>query len=140
MDLTPAMVEEARRRFPDGSYQVGDLRELMRPPDDAGWGAVLAWYSLIHLAPSELPDAVGALSRPLLPGGWLVVGAHAGREVRHLDSWLDVEVDLDVVLHDPKDLVAAMGKAGLVDVEWYLRGPLHGETTDRVYLFARRPA
>ena len=50
----PAMVEEARRRFPDGDYVVGDLRSLMRPAVDAGWGAVLAWYSLIHLAPSEL--------------------------------------------------------------------------------------
>jgi uncharacterized protein len=139
MDLTPAMVEEARRRFPDGTYQVGDLRQLMRPPDDAGWGAVLAWYSLIHLAPSELPDAVGALTRPLLPGGWLVVGAHAGREVRHLDSWLDVEVDLDLVMHDPQEIVVAMEKAGLVDVEWYLRGPLHRETTERVYVFARNP-
>ena len=31
-----AMVAEARRRFPDGDYQVGDLRRLMRPTSGAG--------------------------------------------------------------------------------------------------------
>ena len=31
IDLSPAMVAEARRRFPDGAYEVGDLRRLMRP-------------------------------------------------------------------------------------------------------------
>ena len=83
LDLSPGMVAEARNRFPDGDYQVGDLRKLMRPTSAPGWSAVLAWYSLIHLAESELPEALGALTRPLLPGGWLVVALHAGSEVRH---------------------------------------------------------
>jgi uncharacterized protein len=58
LDLVPEMVEEARRRFPDGSYEVGDLRRLMRPAGAEGWAAVLGWYSLIHLAPSELPATI----------------------------------------------------------------------------------
>ena len=31
LDITPEMVDEARRRYPGVSYQVGDLRRLMRP-------------------------------------------------------------------------------------------------------------
>ena len=141
MDLTPAMVEEARRRFPEGNYVVGDLRSLIRPVDDAGWGAVLAWYSLIHLAPSELPEAVAALTRPLLPGGRLVVAVHAGTGTRHVDSWLDVEVDVTLVLHDPTRVRTVAEAAGLVDLEWYHRGPFvsRGETTERFYLLARKP-
>ncbi len=141
MDLTPAMVEEARRRFPDGDYVVGDLRSLMRPAGDAGWGAVLAWYSLIHLAPSELPDAFAALTRPLLPGGWLVVAVHAGAGTLEPDSWFDVEIDVTFVLHDPARLRAMAEAAGLVDVEWYHRGPNtgRGESTERFYLLARKP-
>ena len=125
------MVEEARRRFPDGDYQVGDLRRLMRPTSAPGWSAVLAWYSLIHLAASELPEALAALARPLVPGGWLVLALHAGAEVRHADDWFDGRVDLDFVLHDPPDVVALVEAAGLVDVEWYHRGPVapRGETT-----------
>ncbi|HET9423514.1 MAG TPA: DUF480 domain-containing protein [Nocardioides sp.] len=141
MDLTPAMVEEARRRFPDGDYVVGDLRSLMRPTDDAGWGAVLAWYSLCHLAPAEIPEALSALTRPLLPGGWLVVALHAGTGTRELDSWFDIDVDVTFFFHDPARLRAVTEAAGLVDPEWYHRGPVtsRGETTERFYLLARKP-
>lgn len=140
IDLSPAMVEEARRRFPDGDYQVGDLRRLMRPTSAPGWSAVLAWYSLIHLGASEWPEALGALSRPLVSGGWLVVAVHAGAEVRHLEDWFDQSVDLDFVLHEPADVVAMVESAGLRDVEWYLRGPMtsRGETTQRLYVVGRR--
>ncbi len=140
LDLSPAMVEEARRRFPGGDYQVGDLRRLMRPTSATGWSAVLAWYSLIHLAGSELPDALGALSRPLAAGGWLVVALHAGSEVRHVDEWFDAAVDLDFVLHEPADVVRMVEGAGLTDVEWYHRGPFpaRSETTGRLYVVGRK--
>jgi uncharacterized protein YceH (UPF0502 family) len=140
LDLSPAMVEEARRRFPGGDYQVGDLRRLMRPTSAPGWSAVLAWYSLIHLAGSELPDAVGALSRPLAAGGWLVIALHGGSEVRHVDEWFDAAVDLDFVLHEPADVVRHVERAGLTDVEWYHRGPVtaRAETTERLYVIGRR--
>jgi uncharacterized protein len=140
-DLSPAMVEEARRRFPGGSYEVGDLRRLIRPTSAEGWSAVLAWYSLIHLAAAELPGAVEALVRPMVPGGWLVLALHAGSEVRHVEEWFEHDVDLDFVLHEPEDVAAVVTAAGLVEVEWYHRGPLthRGETTERLYVVGRRP-
>ncbi|GAA4365335.1 DUF480 domain-containing protein [Nocardioides caricicola] len=142
IDLSPQMVEEARRRFPDGAYQVGDLRKLMRPTTADGWAAVLAWYSLIHLAPSEMPEAVAVLSRPLASGGWLVLALHAGSQVRHVDSWFEQDVQLDFVLHEPAAIVAVLEAAGLVDVEWYRRGALaeRNETSERLYVVARKPA
>ncbi len=142
IDLSSAMVAEARKRFPGGTYEVGDLRRLARPASASGWAAVLAWYSLVHLAPSELPDAVAALVRPLATDGWLVLGLHAGAEVRHVGEWFDQQVDLDFVLHEPASVVGVVESAGLVDVEWYLRGPLtaRGETTQRLYVIGRKPA
>jgi uncharacterized protein YceH (UPF0502 family) len=142
VDLSPEMVAEARRRFPDGDYQVGDLRRLMRPTSASGWSAVLAWYSLIHLAASELPEALAALTRPLAPDGWLVVAMHAGAQVRHLGEWFDAPVDIDFVLHEPADVVGLVQAAGLVDVEWYHRGPIlaRDETTERLYVIGRKPA
>ena len=142
IDLSPAMVAEARRRFPDGTYEVGDLRRLMRPTSAVGWSAVLGWYSLIHLAASELPDAVAALARPLAPGGLLVLAMHAGSDVPHFDEWFEQPIDLDFVLHHPEDVAAVVRAAGLVDVEWYLRSPFEGkgETTQRLYVVGRSPA
>lgn len=140
IDMSPAMVGEARRRFPGRTFEVGDLRRLSRPATSQGWAAVVAWYSLIHLAASELPGAVASLARPLAPDGWLVLGMHAGTEIRHLDEWFGQEVDLDLVLHEPAYVVGVVESAGLKDVEWYLRGPLptRGETTQRLYVIGRK--
>jgi uncharacterized protein YceH (UPF0502 family) len=140
VDLSPGMVEEARRRFPDLRFSVGDLTGLLRPPAASGWGAITAWYALVHLAGSEVAPAIGSLARVLAPGGWLALALHAGAEVHHADELMGEPVDVDFVLHDPEAVVAAMRAAGLVDVEWYLRGPLDGEVeTDRVYVLGRHP-
>jgi hypothetical protein len=71
-----------------------------------------------------------------------VIGLHAGDRVRHLDAWFGHEVSLDVVLHDPAEVAGLVEAAGLVDVEWYRRGPLRhrDETTDRLYVLGRRPS
>lgn len=141
VDLSPRMVKEARRRFPDGRYDVGDLRRLMRPPAADGWGAVLAWYSLIHLAPSELAEAVASLARPMTRHGRLLLALHAGRTTRTSDTWLDRPVDLTLVHHELDEVVEAVRAAGLVDVEWYRRGPYEWreETSERLYVLARHP-
>ena len=140
LDLSPQMVEQARRRHPGVTYEVGDLRRLMRPAAHDGWAAVLAWYSLIHLAASELPDTIASLVRPLSAGGWLVLALHAGAEVHNVGEWLGHQIDLDFVLHDPADVLAIVDQAGLRDVEWYHRGPFtgRGETTERLYVLARK--
>ncbi len=141
LDLSPEMVAQARSRFPGLTFEVGDLRDLMRPTAGPGWGAVLAWYSLIYLAESELAGAVQALARPLAPGGLLVLAMHAGQGVRTADEWFGQRVELEVVLHDPQAVCDVVAGAGLVEVEWYQRGPIasRDETTQRLYVLARRP-
>jgi uncharacterized protein len=69
------------------------------------------------------------------------VALHAGAGIRHTDTMFDVEVDLDVVLHDPWFVRSAAEAAGLTDLEWYLRGPqiARGETTERLYVIGRVP-
>jgi uncharacterized protein YceH (UPF0502 family) len=137
-DLSPAMVAQARGRFPMLPVEVGDLRTLLRPKSAPAWLAVLAWYSLIHLAGSELPAAIASLARVLAPGGWLTLAVHAGDEVRHVDDLFGQDVDLDFVLHDRTEVLAAVAAAGLVDVEWHLRGPYPQEAqTQRLYVLAR---
>jgi uncharacterized protein len=140
-DLSPGMVAQARERFPQLTFAVGDLTDLLRPPAAVGWGAITSWYSLVHLAGSELAPAVASLTRVLAPGGWLAIALHAGAEVRHRDELWDQPVDVDFVLHDPGEVLAAVRVAGLVDVEWYLRGPLAGAEveTERLYVLGRKP-
>lgn len=140
-DLSPGMVDEARRRFPELSFAVADLTALPAPGAGGGWSAVAAWYSLVHLAGSELRPAVALLAAALAPGGWLAVALHVGDEVRHQTELWGQPIDVDFVFHDPDAVLGAFATAGLADVEWYRRGPQPGEAeTERLYVLARRPA
>lgn len=141
-DLSPGMVDVARRRYPELTFEVGDLTELPALTTGAGWGAIVAWYSLIHLAASELPPAVSILTAALRPGGWLAVAVHLGDEVRHVSSWWDLEVDVDAAFHRREAVLVAFSAAGLIDVEWYERSPIPGAEYDsnRLYVIGRRPS
>lgn len=134
-DLSGGMVAEARSRFPDLSFEQGDLTRLPRPSDADGWAAVVAWYSLVHLARPELPGAVAALAEAVAVGGRLAVALHIGPEVVHRDEWWGHEVDVTFVQHDADAVRAAVRDAGLVDVEWYLRGPYPGVEVETVRLY-----
>lgn len=141
-DLSPGMVAQARAEHPDIPFQVADLTRLLRPRDAAGWAGIAAWYALVHLAPSELPEAVACLARTLAVNGWLMLAVQLGAGVRHFDELMGTPVDLDVVLHDRADVLAAVHSSGLTEVEWYVRGPYAGieSGNDRLYVVARRRA
>jgi uncharacterized protein YceH (UPF0502 family)/SAM-dependent methyltransferase len=141
-DLSPGMVAVARRRYPELDFEVADLTDLPALTTGAGWGAIVAWYSLIHLAASELPPAVAILTAGLRPGGWLAVAVHLGDEVKHVSSWWDLDVDVDAAFHRREALLVAYSAAGLVDVEWYERSPIPGAEYDsnRLYVIGRRPS
>ncbi|MCU1499657.1 MAG: uncharacterized protein JWM47_3610 [Acidimicrobiales bacterium] len=141
-DLSPGMVAEARRRFPELPFALADLTALPAPGDGSdGWAAISAWYSLVHLAASELPPALALLAATLRPGGWLALAVHVGPELRHLSDWWGQPVDVDFTLHDPRDVLDACTTAGLRDLEWYRRSPLPEVEvdTERLYVVARRP-
>ncbi len=140
VDLSPAMIDQVRSRHPEIDARVGDLTDLLRPAAAAGWSAVTAWYALVHLAPSELPGAIRALARVLLPGGILALALHVGEEVRHVDELFGAAVDVEFVFHDRTQVLEACTSAGLADIEWYLRGSdaAHEVNTERLYVLARR--
>ena len=137
-DLSPGMVDEARRRFPDLPFEVADLTA----PAVRWVGGHHGWYSLVHLAP------VGAAGR----------GRRAGRlrSARRLAGPRGARGRRDP---PPRRVVRSRGRPRLrvppaettcsprsrppasEQVEWYVRGPSEpdGGDHDRLYVLARRP-
>jgi len=74
VDLSPAMVDLARRAHPNLRFDVGSITAL--DLSDATAGGVLAWYSTIHTPPQDLSGVFTEISRVLAPGGYLLVGFH----------------------------------------------------------------
>ncbi len=140
LDASPAMIEQARTRFADLDFQVGRFSQLLRPRTAAAWGAIVAWYAFVHLAASELAPTLRTVGETLRTGGVLAVALHLGGEVRHVDVLCGTPVDLDFVLHDRDQVLAAFEEAGLVVDEWYVRSPVGPEAqTVRLYVLAHRP-
>ncbi|MGN8024662.1 class I SAM-dependent methyltransferase [Microbacterium sp. 22242] len=76
VDVSAEFLMAARERHPALRFERASIRALPFP--DGAFGGILAWYSLIHLAPPELPAVVAELGRVLAPGGRLLIGFFDG--------------------------------------------------------------
>jgi ubiquinone/menaquinone biosynthesis C-methylase UbiE len=138
IDLSPAMVAVGRREYPEVEFREGDLLDL--PAADGEFGAVVALYSIIHLEPAQLPRALQEICRVLRPSGLALVAFHVGSEVRHLDQWWGVEVDVDFRFLEMPHVAEVARHAGFAVEAQLERISYPGEAeTRRGYLLARRP-
>jgi SAM-dependent methyltransferase len=76
IDLVPEFVAGASARFPQIPYRVASLTDAAIPAGSLG--GVLAWYSLIHASPDELPLLLTAARRSIREGGRLLIGFFDG--------------------------------------------------------------
>ncbi|MGJ9371911.1 class I SAM-dependent DNA methyltransferase [Nesterenkonia sp. CF4.4] len=76
LDLVPEFIGPARSRFPDVTFREGSMTTLDVP--DGSQAGILAWYSLIHTPPTDLPEILRELHRALRPEGRLLIGFFHG--------------------------------------------------------------
>jgi SAM-dependent methyltransferase len=110
VDLVPAFLGHARSMDPGGRYLQASMRRL---PVPVGAGAgVLAWYSLIHLPPRELDEALQELRRVLGGGGSVVLGTFDGD---HIDTFDHAVAPARTWPVD--ELATRLRRAGFVELE-----------------------
>jgi len=137
VDLSPAMVDSARRRNPGLEFREGDLRALdLR---DGSLAGVLGFYAIVHFELSELDAVFAELRRVLSPGGALLVAFHAGEETVHVEDLFGRPVSLDFRFHKPAAVSQALRSASFAVVESLEREPYPGAEypSHRCYLLAR---
>ncbi|MFD5699428.1 class I SAM-dependent DNA methyltransferase [Streptomyces lasiicapitis] len=78
IDLSPGMVEVARRDHPDLRFELGSMTDLHL--GDGSMGGLVAWYSLIHVPDDEIDSVLRHFRRVLRPDGPLLLGFHVGDE------------------------------------------------------------
>ncbi|MFC4017302.1 class I SAM-dependent DNA methyltransferase [Micromonospora sp. GCM10011542] len=137
VDLSPAMVEVARRAHPQLRFEVGTMTDL--DVADGELGGVVSWYSLVHTPPEQLPAAFAEFARVLAPGGHLLIAFKVGDERRELTHAYGHDVSLDVYWV-PMDLVADLvARAGLVEQARLVRAATAYEKSAQGFLLARKP-
>jgi len=140
LDISPEMVRLARELNPSVEFRQGDMRDL--PFSDQSFAGVAAFYSIIHLEPTELEPVFTELRRVLRPGGLLALAFHVGNEVRHVDELWGIKTSLDFVFFEPAQVAGALRAAGFEDIESSQRAPYEPPVeaqTHRCYMVARRP-
>lgn len=139
VDLSPVMVEVARRLNPGVDFQPGDMQALTAP--DGAWAGIVAFYSLIHIPPGDLTTVLAGLRRVLRPGGPLLLAFHIGDGVIHLDEWWGQPVCVDFYLFQPSAMASYLVAAGFELEEVIEREPYPDveHPSRRAYIFARRP-
>jgi SAM-dependent methyltransferase len=131
VDLSPAMVAVARRAYPDLRFDEGSLTAV-DAADDA-LGGIVAWYSIIHTPPEELPVVLAEFYRVLAPGGSLLLAFQVGDEPRHLAEAFGHVVSLDFYRFQPDRVAQRLGEAGLAVFARLLREPDETEKVQQAY-------
>jgi SAM-dependent methyltransferase len=140
VDLSPAMVAQARRLNPDIEFRAGDMRAL--DVEDGAWCGIAAFYSLIHIPPAEIVGVLRELKRVLQPGGDLLLAFHIGDEVLHLEEWWGQNVSVDFHFFRPDQIARDLEVAGFEVEDVIEREPYPDveHQSRRAYLLATKPS
>lgn len=135
IDLSPAMIDVARRDHPGLRFEVGSMTDLDLA--DASTGGLLAWWSLIHVPDDEVPAVLAHFRRVLRPGGPLLLGFFVGDESRLKTQGYGGHPMKVYVHRRPPDRVAGwLRDAGFTVEARLLLDP--AEKSPGAILFARR--
>jgi ubiquinone/menaquinone biosynthesis C-methylase UbiE len=142
IDLSPGMLEVARKLFPHLRFEVGSMTALDLP--DASLDGVCAWYSTIHVPDEHLPTAFAEFHRVLKPGGHAIFAFQVGDEVGERTEAWGHEIALRFHRRPPARVAALLADAGLPVRATLVREPevfpYQEEKTQQAYLFAQKPA
>jgi len=140
IDLSPRMIELARRLTPEIQFFQGNMLSL--EVADGSCGAIAAFYSIIHLTPEELPKAFLEFKRVLRPGGTLLLAFHVGKEAVHEDELWGYQVSLDLRFLESREIEEQLHATGF-RVRETIERETYGEDVEypsrRAYIFAEKP-
>jgi ubiquinone/menaquinone biosynthesis C-methylase UbiE len=138
LDSSSRMVRIAAARTNRVRFTCGDIRWL--PFRSQSCPAVVAFYSVQHLARSDLEAGLREMHRVLSAGGLLVVATHLGVGDLVIQEFLGHEIEpVGGTLYGDAELREVLAGSFFAVEETWHRDPLpHEHQSQRIYLLARR--
>jgi SAM-dependent methyltransferase len=144
VDLSPAMIDIARRRNPTLTFHAASMLEM--PVADGAWDGAVAMYSMIHLSAEERRAACRELGRVVRPGGTVMIAfhvsdaAHEPGDAVDKDEFLGQRIQLTMHFLRPDDVAADLRVSGFAEHARLVReaDAAVEYPSRRCYLMARR--
>ncbi|MFI9172311.1 class I SAM-dependent methyltransferase [Streptomyces lincolnensis] len=138
VDLSPRMIELARRAHPGLDFRVGSMTAL--EIGDGELGGVLAYYSTHHTPPESLPTVFAEFHRTLSPGGRLMLAGHVGdgEQLRPTEAYGGRPVSYESHLLPPDRIAGLLEDAGFVITARLVQEPAEGATKRSGTFLARK--
>src|SRR5579863_1269086 len=139
LDLSPGMLEQARKLNPDIPFREGNMLALDIPNE--ALAGIAAFYAIVNIPRQSLPLVFHEIQRVLQPGGLLLLAFHTGNEVLHEDELWGQKISMDFFLLPPTEIKLELEAAGFNIEDAVERKPYPDAEypSRRVYIFARRP-
>lgn len=139
LDLSPAMLEQARKLNPDIPFREGNMMSL--DIKDGTLAGIAGFYAIVNIPRQSLPLIFREMERVLRPGGLLLLAFHAGDEVLHEDELWGQKISMDFVFFQPSEIKVDLEAAGFAIEEIVEREPYPDVEyqSRRAYIFARKP-
>lgn len=123
VDSAPAMIALCRARFPEGDWQVADMRKLAL---GRRFGGLIAWDSFFHLAPENQRGMFEVFANHAAPGAALLFtsGPAHGEAIGRFEG--------EALYHgslDPGEYRALLAEAGFSVVDHVVEDPSCGGHT-----------
>ncbi|WP_020498541.1 class I SAM-dependent DNA methyltransferase [Sciscionella marina] len=138
IDLSPGMLNLARRSYPGLSFTEGSMHTLTLP--DSALGGILAWYSIIHIPDELLGTVFTEFYRVLTPDGLLQLAFQEGTGAVHLETAGRHRVRLDFHRRTARDVAESLRGCGFRMLAETVREPdregAFAEQSRQVYLLA----
>ncbi|MCP4024523.1 MAG: class I SAM-dependent methyltransferase [Desulfobacteraceae bacterium] len=139
MDLSPKVLEQAKKLYPDIHFQTGNMLKLTF--ENNAIAGVVAFYAIVHFTKEQVDAAFGEIFRVLQPGGIFLFTYHIGDDTIHIDEFLDKKVDVDFMYFNTDFIENTLTKNEFNIIETIEREPYPGVEveTRRAYVFAQKP-
>ena len=135
IDLSPGMIDIARRDHPGLRFEVGSMTDLRLA--DASLAGLIAWFSLIHIPDDEIDTVLKHFHRVLRAGGVLLAGFHVGdSDTLKTEGYGGHPMKVHVHRRPPERVAAWLRAAGFTVEAQMQHWP--DENTHGAFLFVRR--
>ncbi|MEO6671773.1 MAG: methyltransferase domain-containing protein [Ferruginibacter sp.] len=124
VDISPVMIEVAKRLNPSLHFDTADMLELKYA--DNSFGSAIAFYSIVHFDDDQLKKSIKEINRILSVKGQLLFSFHVGNGKVHHDHFLDHDVDIDFYFFETNKIIDLLKETGFTIVDVIEREPYAG--------------